>query len=119
MLKRNLPRVICHRVHSSIRRENENALKIKNNLEGLKDTPTCKPRSESVLYVPYLLESGLDYLISAIFARHRNHVANELIATPLRRPADKNQNVDGYRGTSLIRNTPSVGPYSSPMPRDL
>ena len=24
-----------------------------------------------------------------------------------------------YRGTSLIRNTPPVGPYSSPMPRDL
>jgi len=25
---------------------------------------------------------------------------------------------DRYRGTSLIRNTPPVGPYSSPMPRD-
>jgi len=25
----------------------------------------------------------------------------------------------GYRGTSLIRNTPPVGPCSSPMPRDL
>jgi len=24
-----------------------------------------------------------------------------------------------YRGTSLIRNSPPVGPYSSPMPRDL
>jgi len=24
-----------------------------------------------------------------------------------------------YRGTSLIRNTPPVGPYSSPMSRDL
>jgi len=24
-----------------------------------------------------------------------------------------------YRGTSLIRNTPPVGPYSSPMPRNL
>ena len=24
-----------------------------------------------------------------------------------------------YRGTSLMRNTPLVGPYSSPMPRDL
>ena len=24
-----------------------------------------------------------------------------------------------YRGTSLIRNTPPVGPYSSPMRRDL
>ena len=24
-----------------------------------------------------------------------------------------------YRGTSLIRNIPRVGPYSSPMPRDL
>ena len=24
-----------------------------------------------------------------------------------------------YRGTSLIRNNPPVGPYSSPMPRDL
>ena len=24
-----------------------------------------------------------------------------------------------YRGTSLIRNTPLVGSYSSPMPRDL
>jgi hypothetical protein len=24
-----------------------------------------------------------------------------------------------YRGTLLIRNTPPVGPYSSPMPRDL
>ena len=25
----------------------------------------------------------------------------------------------GFRGTSLIRNTPTVGPYSSPMPMDL
>ena len=24
-----------------------------------------------------------------------------------------------HRGTSLIRNNPPVGPYSSPMPRDL
>ena len=24
-----------------------------------------------------------------------------------------------YMGTSLIRNTPPVGPYSSPMPRDV
>ena len=24
-----------------------------------------------------------------------------------------------YRGSSLMRNTPPVGPYSSPMPRDL
>ena len=24
-----------------------------------------------------------------------------------------------YRGTSLIRNCPLLGPYSSPMPRDL
>jgi len=27
--------------------------------------------------------------------------------------------LQGYRGTSLIRNTPPIGPYSSPMPRDL
>ena len=27
--------------------------------------------------------------------------------------------IAGYRGTSLIRNTLPVGPYSSPMPRDL
>ena len=26
---------------------------------------------------------------------------------------------EGYRGTSLIRNRPPVGPYSSPMPRTL
>ena len=27
--------------------------------------------------------------------------------------------VEPYRGTSLIRNAPLVGPYSSPLPRDL
>ena len=26
---------------------------------------------------------------------------------------------EAYRGTVLIRNTPPVGPYSSPLPRDL
>ena len=31
----------------------------------------------------------------------------------------QDRDVLGYMGTSLIRNTPHVGPYSSPMPRDL
>ena len=34
-------------------------------------------------------------------------------------PADKEGAVSLYMGTSLIRNTPSVGPCSSPMPREL
>jgi hypothetical protein len=29
------------------------------------------------------------------------------------------ESVELYRGTSLIRNTPLVGPRSSPVPRDL
>ena len=29
------------------------------------------------------------------------------------------QSSSEYRDTSLIRNTPPVGPYSSPMPREL
>ena len=39
---------------------------------------------------------------------------------PLDRPVDE-EHVDHlvYRGTSLIRTPPPVGPYSSPMPRDL
>ena len=36
----------------------------------------------------------------------------------VRHPCVKNK-VIGYRGTSLMRNIPSVEPYSSPMPRDL
>ena len=35
-----------------------------------------------------------------------------------RNPVERDR-ASQYRGTSLIRNTPTVGPYSSPMPRDL
>ena len=42
---------------------------------------------------------------------------------PSRRPASGGVQVmrlgDVYRGTSLIRNSAPLGPYSSPMPRDL
>ena len=35
------------------------------------------------------------------------------------RPTEIQRPAGAYRGTSLIRNNPPVGPYSSPVPRDL
>jgi len=49
-----------------------------------------------------ILPLGLDHLLTA---RFRDGAPFPGICAP--------------RGTSLIRNTPPVGPYSSPMPRDL
>ena len=37
----------------------------------------------------------------------------------LRGPPNGGEHGVGYRGTSLIRNAPTLGPNSRPMPRDL
>ena len=47
-------------------------------------------------------------------------LATQDLATAMEATLTVNMNVaESYRGTSLIRNTPPVGTYSSPMPRDL
>jgi len=50
-----------------------------------------------------------------MFTRERNVVGTVLDSPTSKEAADEK----AYRGTSLIRNAPPIGPYSMPMPRAL
>ena len=48
---------------------------------------------------------------------HLTNTLCEIISTPRDAPRIAVQLLNEYRGTSLLRNTPLLGPYSRTMPR--
>ena len=79
------------------------------------------PQAQKLVYHSTLGSRGIKKkkkknLIQALEADRVRFLAARPRPLPTTRP--KPVSID-YRGTSLIRTPPPVGPYSSPMPRDL